>query len=465
MKQTERYHEPVSQSFLQFVKKKGLIRKGQHVIAAVSGGIDSMVMLDLLAKHRDQLKITLSVAHINHMLRGKESKADEKLVMQAANAYGIPFFVKQVQTEKLAVQEKISIQEAARKLRYEFFENLKLSLNAQSIVTAHTADDNAETMLFHFFRGSGIEGFSGIPVVRDQYIRPLLTVTRKEIVRYAKSNKIIFREDSSNKKEHYTRNFIRHTIVPQVERRINPGLTQTLLKESEIFSLLSDFVNKEVDRLYPAAVEGTSIALKALQKADPYLRHMIVKRLLLHVHIEPSFSIIESVLDLTNRQKGSAADIQKQWIAERTADRIVLRERGESGGFLHVITSPSSVINDRFSFSVRRVRNGKNKRSNNPSIEYVDGGKITFPLTVRSWSAGDAFIPLGMKGRKKISDLFGEKKMTSEQKSSTPVVVSGDAIVWVAGVRLDDRFKITRSTKSIFQLSITSHGKENDHRQ
>ena len=465
MKQTERYHEPVSQSFLQFVKKKGLIKTGQHVIAAVSGGIDSMVLLDLLAKHRDQLNISVSVAHVNHMLRGKESKADEKLVVRAANAYGIPFFVKQVQTEKIAAQEKISIQEAARKLRYEFFDTLKISLGAHVIATAHSANDNAETMLFHFFRGSGIEGLSGIPVMREHYIRQLLPVTRKEIVQYAKSNKIKFREDSSNKKEHYTRNFIRHTIVPQIERRINPGLTQTLLKESEIFSLLSEFVNKEVDRHYPAAVDGTSISLKALREADQYLRHMIVKRLLLQLHIEPSFSIIDAVLDLANRQKGSAADIHKQWIAERTVDRIILRERSESGGFSHVITSPSSVVNDRFSFSVRRVRNGKNKRSSDPSIEYIDGDTISFPLTVRSWSAGDAFIPLGMKGRKKISDLFGEKKMTSEQKSFTPVVVSGDAIVWVAGVRLDDRFKITRSTKSIYQLSITYHGKENDHRQ
>jgi tRNA(Ile)-lysidine synthase len=465
MKQTERYHEPVSQSFLQFVKKRGLIRTGQHVIAAVSGGIDSMVLLDLLAKHKDQLKISISVAHVNHMLRGKESKGDEKLVVQAANAYGFPFFVKEVQTKKLAAQEKISIQEAARKLRYEFFDNLKSSLGAQVIATAHTTDDNAETMLFHFFRGSGIEGMSGIPVMRGHYVRPLLSTTRKEIVQYAKSNKIKFREDSSNKKENYTRNFIRHTIIPQIERRINPGLTQTLLKESEIFSLLSEFVNKEVDRRYPAVVQETSIVLKALLEADLYLRHMIVKKLLLQVHIEPSFSIIDAVLDLMNRQKGSAADIQKEWIAERTADHIVLRERSEPGGFSHLISSPSSVTNDRFTFSIRRVRNGKNKRSNDPSIEYVDGDKITFPLTVRSWSAGDAFVPLGMKGKKKISDLFGEKKMTSEQKSSTPVVVSGGAIVWVAGVRLDDRFKITGTTKSIYQLSIIRHGKKNDHRQ
>jgi tRNA(Ile)-lysidine synthase len=465
MKQTERYHEPVSQSFLQFIKKRGLIRTGQHVIAAVSGGIDSMVLLDLLAKHKDQLKISISVAHVNHMLRGKESKGDEKLVVKAANAYGIPFFVKEVQTKKLAAQEKISIQEAARKLRYEFFDYLKSSLGAQVIATAHTTDDNAETMLFHFFRGSGIEGMSGIPVMRNHFVRPLLSTTRKEVVQYAKSNKIKFREDSSNKKEHYTRNFIRHTVIPQIERKINPALTQTLLKESEIFSLLSDFVNQEVDRRYPAVVQETSIALNALQDVDPYLRQMIVKKLLLHVHVEPSFSIIDAVLDLMNRQKGSAADVHKQWIAERTADHIVLRQRSESGGFSHVITSLSSVTNDRFTFSIRRVRNGKNKRSNDPSIEYVDGDRISFPLTVRSWSVGDSFMPLGMKGKKKISDLFGEKKMTSEQKSSTPVVVSGDAIVWVAGVRLDDRFKITRSTKSIYQLSITYHGKKNDHRQ
>jgi len=248
MKHTDRHTETVTQSTLQFIKKKGLFSAGQHVIAAVSGGIDSMVLLDFLAKQKDLLKIRISVAHVNHMLRGRESKADEKLVLRTANALGLPFYIKDVSTRQTAQRNKRSIQETARELRYEFFDNLKRSLKADLIATAHTADDNAETMLFHFVRGTGIHGLSGIPVRRDRYIRPFLSATRKEIEQYAKIHAVQFRHDASNQKEEYTRNFIRHSVIPKIIGRINPSLSQTLQRESETFGLLSDFVDTEVER-------------------------------------------------------------------------------------------------------------------------------------------------------------------------------------------------------------------------
>lgn len=464
MKHTDRHSEPISNAILQFIKKKGLVKPGQHVIVAVSGGIDSMVLLDFLAKNKDLLKISLSVAHINHQLRGRDSKADEKLVVRTAQKFEIPFYIKDVPTKQFAVREKVSIQEAARTLRYEFFDSLKRSLNADLIATAHNADDNAETMLFHFIRGTGIHGLSGIPVRRNEFVRPLLATTRKEIEKYAESNTVAFRNDVSNLKEEYTRNYIRHSIIPKIIGRINPSLLHTMQRESETFRLLSDFIDTEVRRLYESTVLDSSIKLKEFNTVDPYMRQMIVRRLL-EVHgIEPSFSVIASLLNLAELQKGSSVDISKEWIAERSADTIFLHRRAVQTGFEFAVHEVSTVSNDLFTFSIQRALNVKNKKSNNPSIEYVDAAAVSFPLTIRSWKPGDTMVPLGMKGKKKLSDLFGELKFTSEQKSSIPVVVSGDTILWVAGVRLNDQFKITGKTKNIYKLSITYHGKKNGRR-
>jgi len=465
MKHTDRHTETVTQSTLQFIKKKGLFSAGQHVIAAVSGGIDSMVLLDFLAKQKDLLKIRISVAHVNHMLRGRESKADEKLVLRTANALGLPFYIKDVSTRQTAQRNKRSIQETARELRYEFFDNLKRSLKADLIATAHTADDNAETMLFHFVRGTGIHGLSGIPVRRDRYIRPFLSATRKEIEQYAKIHAVQFRHDASNQKEEYTRNFIRHSVIPKIIGRINPSLSQTLQRESETFGLLSDFVDTEVERRYDSAVTASTLRIDAFRTVDPYIRHMIVRRLLERLGIEPTFPLIASLLELTEMQKGNKLDITKEWMAVRSIDTVVLQRRSTQKEFEFRVHEASVVTNDDFTFSIRRAQGVKNKKNHHPSIEYIDAAAVTFPLTVRSWKAGDAFIPLGMKGKKKLSDLFGELKYTSEQKASVPIVVSGGDIMWIAGVRLDDRFKITGKTKSIYKLSIEYHGKENGHRQ
>jgi tRNA(Ile)-lysidine synthase len=213
------------------------------------------------------------------------------------------------------------------------------------------------------------------------------------------------------------------------------------------------------------AVRDSSLVLKQFSAVDPYIRQMIVRRMLEEHGIEPSFPVIASLLELTEMQKGSSIDISKEWMAERTADTVFLHRRAAQNGFEFVVNDVTTVTNDLFTFSIQRASGVKNKKGHDPSIEYVDAAAVDFPLTVRSWKAGDAFVPLGMKGKKKLSDLFGEMKLTSEQKASVPVIVSGESILWVAGVRLNDRFKITGKTKNIYKLSITYHGKENDRRQ
>ncbi|MCK9409111.1 MAG: tRNA lysidine(34) synthetase TilS [Bacteriovoracaceae bacterium] len=463
MKKAEKHLNTVYQSVVRSIKQKNLILSGQHVTVAVSGGIDSMVLLDILASLRNQLKITLSVAHVNHGLRGTASDLDEKLVRRKASEYGIPQYSVKVATTERSVEKKIAIQEAARELRYEFFENLRKSHKVDRIATAHNADDNAETMLFHFFRGSGLQGLTGIPMHRDRFIRPLLTVTRNGIEEYAKQHQISFREDESNWKTKYTRNFIRRTIVPQIERRINPSLIATLQKESEIFSMFSEYVNETVRALYPKIVNGTMLSIEAMRKEHPFIQRSVVKTMLESLHIEPTFPTIESIVELADHQKGALTEVNSAFVAERTRDAIALHQRASANAFEFVVPSLSTVTGDAFTFSVTKGKN-HNTKGTDSSIEYIDAEKVAFPLTVRSWKHGDSFVPLGMKGKKKLSDFFGEKKLTAAQKSAVPIVLSGDTIVWVGGLRLDDRCKITKKTCSSYKLSIKFYGKKDGRR-
>jgi tRNA(Ile)-lysidine synthase len=464
MRKAERNLNTAYQSVIRSIRQRNLIRTGQHVIVAVSGGIDSVVLLDILASLRKQWKFRLSVAHVNHGLRGRASDLDEKFVRRKAQGYGVQYYSTKVETAQHSAAGKIAVQQAARELRYSFFEDLRKSLKADAVATAHNADDNAETMLFHFFRGSGVQGLTGIPVKRDRYIRPLLSVPRSGIAEYARQHAITYREDESNTKEVYTRNFIRRSVIPQIERRINPSLVATLQKESVIFTMLAEYVNEAVDALYPAAVSGTELSVERLRSMHPFIQRSVVKRLLESMQIEPAFTAIEAIVDLAENQKGTAADINNDFFAERTGTTVSLQRRMPEAEFEFTVPSRSSVTNDRFTFSITSVHRN-NKRSDDPSIEYVDAETVEFPLTIRSWKPGDFFIPLGMKGKKKLSDFFGEKKLTAVQKSAVPIVLSGERIIWVGGLRLDDRCKITEHTRSSYKLSFKFYGTKEGHRK
>ena len=223
--------------FHEYSRRRRLIGEQGHLIAAVSGGVDSMVLLDLLVSERESLGLSLIVAHFNHQLRGEESDADEAFVVQRAGQYGLEVYVDRANTAEVARLTRTGIQEAARNLRYDFFAKLLESSGYDALATAHNADDNAETVLLNLFRGAGVLGLSGIPVARPdtKIIRPLLFARREEIEEYAEAARIPFRTDSSNAGDAYTRNFIRHQVLPLVRDQINPNIVETLHRSSELF--------------------------------------------------------------------------------------------------------------------------------------------------------------------------------------------------------------------------------------
>lgn len=463
MKRTNRHPDTVRQSVIRFVQEQSLIRPGDHIIAAVSGGVDSMVMLELLATLRRRWNLIISVAHMNHGLRGNAADLDEQLVQVRAGELGVPFYSERVSVKKLASVSGQSVQTAAREARYGFLQQLKRVLKADRIATAHHAGDNAETILFNILRGTGLQGLTGIPAHRDGIIRPMLILRREDIAAFAAARSIPFREDASNAKSDYSRNFLRQQVIPKLEKRINPALIDTLGKEAELFASLNDFVVQSVAEATVRVVKSDTLSVKELNGLPLFLRRSVVKGQLERSGVEPSVTAVNRVLELMERKKGSTAEVSGNLTAELTVTGIVLRS-GILGRFACTLAAPGTVKEAGFEFSVKASKKG-NIRKGHPSKEYVDAEKLRFPLTVRSWEPGDSFIPLGMKGKKKLSDLFGERKLTSEQKAAVPVILSGDIIVWVGGIRLDDRFKITKTTRSFYQLTLRSYGKTHGHRQ
>jgi tRNA(Ile)-lysidine synthase len=459
MAKTDRPQELYTR-FKLYVQSQKLIMPGSKVLAAVSGGIDSAVLLDLIWELSRDWGLDVAILHVNHRLRGKESEGDQKFVESLAKKYGSPAFIARVETKKEAARKKRSLQEAARDLRYAFFLTKKKELEADVVVTAHNADDNAETMLLNFFRGTGIDGLAGIPVRRSDgsIVRPLLFAPRKEIAEYARKRKLKFREDSSNLSDKYSRNFLRRKLIPMVEDRINPALKPLLLNAAAVLRMTADYLHEQVLNVWKTAVteiDGEVVFLKdRLREQHPYLRRMLVHEAFLRKGIEPSTDKIEAAALLFDNEAGTRIDCGGGWRVENESDRIRLSHKAITEDFSFVLKKEGIVEGGFFSLSVKRSKNLPNKWGGNSSTEYVDAGKVRFPLYVRSWKEGDSFVPLGMKHPKKVSDLFVDLKIPRTEKRKIPVVESEGNIVWVAGCRIDDRFKITPSSTEAYKLSI-----------
>ncbi len=248
---------PLLTAFQRFIKENQLIHAGDSLIVAVSGGVDSMALLDLLATVQEPMSLRLGVAHFDFRLRGEESEQDEEFVRAQAQSHGFDCYIRRADTAHVAAEQKRSIQEVARDLRYQFFDELRQSLGFGNIATAHHADDNAETILLNIIRGTGVAGLSGIPLRRKDLnlVRPLLFATRQQIQAYASERNLAFREDSSNAANDYSRNFLRHKIIPLLQKEINLNLSLTLLRTGAIYEQLEQYLNRTADKLSETAVQ------------------------------------------------------------------------------------------------------------------------------------------------------------------------------------------------------------------
>lgn len=451
--------------FHEFCRRRHLIEERNKIIAAVSGGADSIVLLDLLAKEQESLGLTVVVAHFNHQLRGSESDDDEKFVARRAQHYGFELYVERANTAEYARYTKLGIQEAARKLRYEFFDKLLISSGFDRIATAHNADDNAETILLNLFRGAGVQGLCGIPVYREdkKIIRPLLFAQRHEIEDYAAVEHLAFRTDSSNEKDHYTRNFIRHNILPPVKKEVNPNLIQTLSRSADLFRELEAFLTYTARQSYELLVAKKSddeihISIPRL-RSNPMLLQQYVVMLAANqlAHRKLDYDQVNAILELTEGLTGSWVAISKEHLVFRDRENLVMRKTDPVSDFKITVHPNHRYDFESFRFSSEVVDSRLVEFTPNGGAEFIDADAVnTSELVLRTWSEGDSFVPLGMKTRKKISDFFVDAKIPVYEKRRIPILETKDGqVVWVCGHRIDDRFKITNNTKRVLKLEFT----------
>ena len=419
--------------------------RGKKVLLATSGGKDSMVMLHLF----QQLDYKIGIAHCNFQLREMESFGDQNFVQEYASANNIPVFITQFDTKAFSEDYKISTQVAARELRYNWFYELLETEKYDYILTAHHADDNLETFLINLSRGTGLEGLIGIPEQNEKVVRPLLAFSQEEIEDYASVNGIQWREDSSNASDKYLRNKIRHHVVPLL-KELNPNFLLSFHKTQGYLQQAQDMVDDAAIMVYQqvAQQDGDTIYfdLQQLQKLPNY------KSYLYQWLNEFGFKAWVDIYDLVDSQSGKCV-YSSEYRLLKDRDSLLLSRLNEEDEIQeYAILENQKEVNIPLNLSFCKVADisiGSNKTI------FVDADKLHYPLVLRHWNEGDHFQPFGMDGKsKKISKLFKDEKLSLIEKESKWLLCSNTEIVWVIGLRQDERFRIDNTTKNILKIQL-----------
>jgi tRNA(Ile)-lysidine synthase len=471
--------------FIKNIEQQNLFQKNDYLLLAVSGGADSVALCELCF----QAGFHFEIAHCNFQLRGEESERDEKFVRQLGEKYWTKVYVKKFDTTKYAEENKISIQVAARQLRYQWFDELlkdadrqpptdgKQSLtnedssmtnhhspftihespltihHSRFLLTAHHANDNIETLLMNFFKGTGIKGLQGILPKQDQIVRPLLFAKREDILSFIKENNLEFVEDSSNNSDKYTRNYFRHQLIPSVQK-VFPQVEENLLNNIERF--------REIEILYEQSVslhqkklleqKGNEIHIPVLK----LLKTKPLKTILYEIIKDYGFTAhqTDDVVSLLDAESGKfVASLTHKILRNRNWLIIAPVNNLESAHIL-INESDTEIDFQQGKLKMKKLTGWQGKFSDSKEIALLDLKNIQFPLLLRKWKQGDYFYPLGMPGKKKLSKFFIDQKLSLTEKEKIWVIESDKKILWIIGHRIDDRFKIMDKTKEIFQISF-----------
>lgn len=437
--------------FLQVLKKYSLQTGFKKVLLAVSGGVDSVVLCELSQKAR----LPFAIAHCNFGLRGEESERDESFVRKLAEKYGVDFFVKKFDTTAFATEQKLSIQEAARNLRYGWFEELRQEHGFAYTLLAHQANDNIETLLLNFFRGSGLDGLTGMPEERREAhcLRPMLQLKRSEIEAFAKTRSLEWVEDSSNASNKYTRNFFRNELLPQVQK-VFPQAERNLLNNIRRLQETS-LLYKEMT----AALKKKICERKGEEVHIPVLKLMKYKGTSLIYEIIRDFGFgeghVEEVIKLADAPSGKYIANDNYRIIRHRAWFIVAPKTVAAQTFV-IEKGDERVLFDNQALLVKSVPAEGFSLNKSPAVAQLDAAEVRFPLLLRRWKKGDYFYPLGMKKKKKLARFFIDQKLPQTEKEKVWVLESHKRIVWVVGHRIDDRFKITDNTKNVLWLTLSN---------
>lgn len=435
----------MEQDFRQHVEKNLDFLHGSRLLLAISGGLDSVVLAHLC----HQMKLKISLAHCNFNLRGAESDADEAFVLQLAEDLDLEIFIESFETETYAEEEGISVQMAARELRYDWFYDLADQLGFDYILTAHHADDNLETFLINLSRGTGLEGLTGIPEVSDKIVRPLLPFSRENLELYAKNNQLAWQEDSSNASNKYLRNKLRHEVIP-ILKEVNPKLLQnfktTISNLQDSQNVVEDAVvkmQKKIARVEENVIKLNIKKLKKRSNPKAYL-YQLLKGF--------NFTAWNDVVHLLDAQSGKQVFSSTHRLL-KDRDFLLLSEIGQEDEeqVIRILKYDKRVKTPFGHLIFEKV-----DQMSEPSSQtiFVDADTLKYPLTIKKWQEGGFFYPFGMKGKKKLSKYFKDEKLSLFDKENAWLLFSGEDVVWIVGRRADERFKVTENTEDILKINI-----------
>ncbi len=460
------------------IERYGLFKKGERLLLCVSGGPDSIFLLHCLNGLRKKHRLKLFIAHVNHNLRAGQSDAEEAFVCKLSVDLKIPFYRCSVPTALIAGKEKLSLEEAARNLRYNFFANICHIHKIKKIVLAHTKDDQVETIIMRILRGTGIKGLCGMSIEnrleKISLIRPLLNIEKKEILNYLKKNKIRYMIDSSNLKTDYFRNKVRLEIIPMLSN-YSPQIKENIYRLGETAKQAEGILEEKVKKVYSRVVmlkkeKVLCVNKELFLKLPLVLRSGIIRKVISELKGGLNgfdFKHIKIVDDFITKQltKGKYLDLPKAVSVEKSRDSVFFYEKGmKCRGSFEI--PPRMLYLDKElripelnlclkAVKLKRLKEEKSLKKHSANVEYFDLDKMDFPLEVRLRKSGDLFHPLGGKGKKKLKKFFIDQKIEDKQKDRIGLVVSGGTIAWVVGMRLADPFKITKKTKRILRIQAS----------
>jgi tRNA(Ile)-lysidine synthase len=429
----------VVKKFENHLHKNFPFLKDKKIVIACSGGLDSMVLADLLIK----LHYGVALAHCNFSLRGSESDGDEVFVNKYGEDKQLKVHTKRFDTHAYAETHKISIQLAARELRYRWFEKLLNDFQYDYLLTAHHLDDDIETFMINLSRGTGLRGLTGIPMQNQKILRPLLDFSRAEIHEYAVKNNVIWREDSTNKNTDYMRNNLRHTVIPAL-KKVTPEFLQNFqttrknLQAAEM--LLNDYLQHVVQKVFTR--KGTALHLHIpTLKALPNYRELMYELL-----SEYQFTEWNDVKNLIDTQTGKIVYSRTHQLL-KNRDELILSERKPYEAEVYVLSEKG--ISHPITIVVEEV---KAVEVTDKWTIFVDKDKIVFPLKLSRWKEGDFFYPFGMKGKKKLSKFFKDEKLSLNEKKAVWILHDNEKIIWVVGYRPDNRVRVTEDTTEVLKI-------------
>ena len=445
------------EKYRAYIKQQNLFQPKDKLLLAVSGGVDSVVLCELCK----QTGYDFVIAHCNFQLRGEESERDEKFVQELGKKYSVEVLVKKFDTQKYADENKMSIQVAARNLRYKWFDEILKSstVNCQLptanwLLTAHHANDNVETLLMNFFKGTGINGLKAILPRHNNIIRPLLFAKKEELIAFATAYKLTFVEDSSNASDKYTRNYFRNELIPGLQK-VYPQVEENLLKNVERFReiemLYQQSINLHTKKLLETKGNEIHIPVLKLLKAEPLntIVYEIIKDFGFTAHQT------EDVIALLKSESGKYIQSASHRIIKNRNWLIITPNQTTEAANILIEENDKQVEfeNGKIVLEILQTTNHKPQTTN--PVAQLDADEIKFPLLLRKCKKGDYFYPLGMQKKKKLSRFFIDQKLSLTQKEKTWVIEMDRKIIWVVGLRIDDRFKITDKTKNILQITLT----------